>query len=239
MWFLNFLGTFLLSCLVYCLPVLIYRDLIRNNKPIENKWKAQGISWIFWICSYVAVCLFYLIIGAYDNEDFSATPGIPDFLCLLINWVILFYDKKKPDVNKPDPNQQSICCQCGAELPTGSKFCCECGKKIAPPAPLGSTVCPGCGCKLKAGRFCPECGTKLPVPENTAAPNQSSDLKHNPGPTILDNSSYKRKSNDTSPSNESPDDNSEGDSVISNLLGGIIVIGSLLFALFWVCLAFS
>lgn len=177
MWFLNFLGTFLLSCLIYCLPVLIYRVLIRDNKPIESKWKAQGISWIFWICSYVAVCLYYLIIGAYDNENFSATPGIPDFLCLLISWVILFYDKKKPDVNKPDPNQQSICRQCGAELPTGSKFCCECGKKIDPPAPLGLTVCPGCGCKLKAGRFCPECGTKLPAPENTSDPNQTPESK--------------------------------------------------------------
>lgn len=87
---------------------------------------------------------------------------------------------------------------------------------------------------------------KIKVQDNNTSLDDSkkssqvaSGLKHNPDPTILDNSSYKRKSNDTSPSNESPDDNSEGDSEISNLLGGIIVIGSLLFALILVCLAFA
>lgn len=172
MWFLEFLGTMILSCFIYCVPVLIYRVFFRGNKPIESKWKAQWISWIFWGCSYGAVCLFYLFIGAYKIEGFSAVPGIPDFLCLLISWVILFYDIKKTNANNPSP--------------------------------FGVTVCPGCGCTIKNGRFCSECGIKLPDSENTSAPNQTPASKRD----ILwvdSNGKITSHSNNTDPSDESTD----------------------------------
>ena len=45
MQFLYLLTVILVSLLVYCAPVLIYRFVFRNGEPIENKVKAHFISW--------------------------------------------------------------------------------------------------------------------------------------------------------------------------------------------------
>ena len=40
MWFLDFLLTLLLSLIIFCVPVLIYRFGVRHGAPLESKWKA-------------------------------------------------------------------------------------------------------------------------------------------------------------------------------------------------------
>ena len=52
------------------------------------------------------------------------------------------------------------CAQCGAAIPTGSKFCPECGEKVAAVS-SDTVVCPECGKTVQKGKFCPECGHKL------------------------------------------------------------------------------
>lgn len=52
------------------------------------------------------------------------------------------------------------CAQCGAAVPTGSKFCPECGEKVTGVS-SDTVVCPECGKTVQKGKFCPECGHKL------------------------------------------------------------------------------
>lgn len=60
-----------------------------------------------------------------------------------------------------EPQAQTKCAKCGAELPPNAKFCLQCGEKITPPTPSGMVVCPQCGKVVPSGKFCPECGHKL------------------------------------------------------------------------------
>ena len=178
--FLPFLLTMLISLIVYCVPVLIYRFGIRHGEPIKNKWKAQGISWLFWIGSFTAMCLYYLIAGYYDIEGFSVRPGLPDFLCLIINWVILFYTRKnsksRPQTpsNNPTASHTSIrkCTKCGVTLPQSAKFCSKCGTKVPPPVPDGMIICPGCQKTVTIGNYCPECGHKFDSDQTNSSPKQ-------------------------------------------------------------------
>lgn len=55
--------------------------------------------------------------------------------------------------------KMETCSNCGAKVPSGTKFCPECGQKMAP---AGGLTCTNCGAALAPGaKFCPECGTKV------------------------------------------------------------------------------
>lgn len=149
---ITFILALLLSLIIYCVPVLIYRFGIRHGAPLESKWKATWVGLIFWNCSFTALCLYYLISGYYDNGDFSVRAGPLDFICLSINWFLLYFPFKKTSKSK------SKCAKCGAPLTETAKFCTECGDKVAP---SGMIVCPSCGNTVTRGKFCPECGHKF------------------------------------------------------------------------------
>ena len=163
MWFLTFLLTLLLSLIIYCVPVLIYRFGIRHGAPLESKWKATWVGWIFWICSYTSLLLYYLIAGYYDDGDFSVRAGIPDYLCMGINWFLLYFPFNRTAQSKPK------CTKCGAPLSPSAKFCTECGEKYVPKPVVDTMTCPGCGKTIKPTNFCPECGT------NTAQKKEEED----------------------------------------------------------------
>ena len=154
MWFLTFLLTLFLSLIIYCVPVLIYRFGIRHGAPLESKWKATWVGWIFWICSFTALCLYYLIAGYYDDGDFSVRAGLPDILCMGINWLLLYLPFNRTAQAKPK------CTKCGAPLAPNAKFCTECGEKFVPKPVVNTMICPGCGKTIKSTNFCPECGAK-------------------------------------------------------------------------------
>lgn len=151
---ITFVLALLLSLIIYCVPVLIYRFGIRHGAPLESKWKATWVGLIFWNCSFAALCLYYLISGYYDNGDFSVRAGPLDFICLSINWFLLYFPFKKTSKSK------SKCTKCGAPLSPNAKFCTECGKKYVPKPVVDTMVCPGCGKTIKPTNFCPECGAK-------------------------------------------------------------------------------
>lgn len=163
MWFLTFLLTLLISLVIYCVPVLIYRFGIRHGAPLESKWKATWVGWIFWICSYTSLLLYYLIAGYYDDGDFSVRAGIPDYLCMGINWFLLYFPFNRTAQSKPK------CTKCGAPLSPNAKFCAECGEKYVPKPVVNTMICPGCGKTIKSTNFCPECGA------NTAQKKEEKD----------------------------------------------------------------
>ena len=176
-----FVLTLMASAVIYCVPVVIYRFAIRKDK-FEFKWKTILIAWVFWVCSFIAMFLFYLIIGLYDDGDFSVRPGIPDFLCLFINVMILCLGESVPPIpknapprpsspyvpnpsvpSKPSPDSSEKCTKCGSLLSPNGAFCSMCGQKVAPPIPPGMTVCIKCGQTVKQGKFCSECGQPIPI----------------------------------------------------------------------------
>ena len=161
--FAFFLLTLLITLIIYCVPVLIYRFGIRHGKPLESKWKATWVGWIFWVCSFTALCLYYLIAGYYDDGDFSVRAGLSDFLCIGINWLLLYLPFRKTAQAKPK------CTKCGAPLAPNAKFCTECGEKFVPKPVVDTMVCPNCGKTIKRTNFCPECGA------NTAQKKEEKD----------------------------------------------------------------
>jgi rRNA maturation endonuclease Nob1 len=152
---ITFVLALLLSLIIYCVPVLIYRFGIRHGAPLESKWKATWVGWIFWVCSFTTLCLYYLITGYYDDGDFSVRAGLLDFLCLSINWFLLYVPFKKTLISK------SKCAKCGAPLSPNAKFCAVCGEKYVPKPVVNTMICPGCGKTIKRTNFCPECGHHL------------------------------------------------------------------------------
>jgi hypothetical protein len=152
---ITFVLALLLSLIIYCVPVLIYRFGIRHGAPLESKWKATWVGLIFWNCSFAALCLYYLISGYYDNGDFSVRAGPLDFICLSINWFLLYFPFKKTSKSK------SKCTKCGAPLSPNAKFCTECGEKYVPKPVVDTMTCPSCGKTIKPTNFCPECGSKI------------------------------------------------------------------------------
>lgn len=177
--FFPFVGTMLISLLVYCLPVLSYRAVSRDNKPIENIWKAAGVAWIFWICSFIVIVLYHLIAGHYEIDGFSVRPGIPDFLCLLLSWFILHHGK-----GKDARSAARTCAYCRANLPKNTKFCPKCGTKVPPLVPQGKIICPGCQKTVPLGNYCPECGHKfLTAPTHKPEPPKQNARSYSPPPT--------------------------------------------------------
>lgn len=192
-----FLLTLLLSLIIYCVPVLIYRFGIRHGAPLESKWKATWVGWIFWICSFTAICLYYLIAGYYEEEGFSVRAGLPDFICMALNWFLLYHRfgsdppaEKEAEIvlrnvnNAPpqeparDDTHSPRCSACGSSLSPNAKFCPECGEKVLPP---GMTICQECGELVEQGKFCTECGCKsatdiLPNAETKNPSTPDSDL---------------------------------------------------------------
>lgn len=181
----QFLGvaiTLFISFCVYCIPVIIFRFGIRRGKPLESNWKATWVGCIFWVCSFTVFCLYYLIAGYYDEEGFSVRAGIPDFLCLLINFLILRLGDSSSSIpqntpprpsspyvpnpsvpSKPSPDSSGKCTKCGFLLSPNDAFCSMCGQKVTPPIPPGMTLCHKCGQIVKQGKFCSECGKNLPI----------------------------------------------------------------------------
>ena len=161
----------LISLLVYCVPVLIYRFAVRNGKPLESKWKATWVGWVFWICSFATFCLYYLIAGYYNDEDFSVRAGFFDFLCMGINWFLLYYPFKQKPLSKIK------CSKCGAPLIENAKFCTECGERYTPKPVEETIVCSSCHKTVNKTSFCPECGNKLTTDDNTH--NRASAIEYN------------------------------------------------------------
>lgn len=170
---ITFVLALLLSLIIYCVPVLIYRFGIRHGAPLESKWKATWVGWIFWVCSFTTLCLYYLIAGYYDDGDFSVRAGLLDFLCLSINWFLLYFPFKKTSKSK------SKCTKCGAPLSPNAKFCTECGEKYVPKPVVDTVTCPSCGKTIKSTNFCPECGSKI-----SQTPISHSSVQHKPSSGI-------------------------------------------------------
>ena len=68
-----------------------------------------------------------------------------------------------------DKQNSSICTNCSAELPAGTRFCTECGAEQKSEVHKESVdqkiICPGCSAELPAGtRFCTDCGSKIDQP---------------------------------------------------------------------------
>ena len=196
-YFWPFLLTMFISIIVYCVPVLIYRSLVRDGQPLESKWKATWVGWIFWICSFAAICLYYLAAGYYEEEGFSVRAGLPDFICMALNWFLLYHrfgsdppaekeaeivprnvNNAPPQEPAPKDTHSPRCSSCGSSLPPNAKFCPECGEKVLPP---GMTICQECGELVEQGKFCTECGCKsatdiLPNAETKNPHTPDSDL---------------------------------------------------------------
>lgn len=209
--FIIYVGQFFLSLLislvVYCVPVLIYRFLIRDGQPLESKWKATWVGWIFWICSFTAICLYYLAAGYYEEEGFSVRAGLPDFICMVVNWVLLYckfgfasptgkeaeivlrnVNNAPPQEPAPEDTHSPRCSACGSSLPPNAKFCPECGEKVLPP---GITICQECGELVEQGKFCTECGCKsatdiLPNAETKNPPSSDSPAKVPENTEVID-----------------------------------------------------
>jgi RNA polymerase subunit RPABC4/transcription elongation factor Spt4 len=141
--------------------------------------------------------LYYLATGHYEEEGFSVRVGLPDFICMALNWFLLYHrfgsdppaekeseialrnvNNATPQEPAPKDTHSPRCSACGSSLPPNAKFCPECGEKVLPP---GMTICQECGELVDQGKFCTECGCKsatdiLPNAETKNPPTPDSDL---------------------------------------------------------------
>ena len=212
-----FISALLVGLFVYCLPVLIYRFLVRDGRPLESKWKATWVGWVFWVCSYIVICVFYLATGNYENEGFSVRPGIPDLICLVLNCIILYYSKQKSNVRTATPRTSPVrkCLKCGSVLPQGARFCKDCGEKV--PSSLLS-VCPECGNTVVIGKYCSVCGHCF---DKTPDPSPSSKLEN------VMNSQYSKSEMDQIVYQEmkkKDDDNSTRQAIALCIVVGILAL---------------
>lgn len=221
---ITFVLALLLSLIIYCVPVLIYRFGIRHGAPLESKWKATWVGLIFWNCSFAALCLYYLISGYYDNGDFSVRAGPLDFICLSINWFLLYFPFKKTSKSK------SKCTKCGAPLSPNAKFCTECGEKYVPKPVVDTMTCPSCGKTIKPTNFCPECGSKI-----SQTPASPSSVQSKPSSGIYVNS-LGAINRESEPRSRKEDSAEEDVAKIAFICMGFVVV--LIAIVVAVCMAF-
>lgn len=102
--FLLFLLSSLISFVFYIVPVLIYRFGIRKQ-PIQPRMKAQLVTFLFFICSMVALHLFNFLLASASGEEIDSIQlGLLDVICYIVNSFILMHEEKqsKP-VEKSSP----------------------------------------------------------------------------------------------------------------------------------------
>lgn len=153
MWFLTFLLVVLLDCVVFGVPVLVYRFAIRKGEPIQNPKKAFFINLAFFCAGTAALVIFNILCGVYEDPDYRFQLGFVDLAFMGLDYYLLTF-KRKSESAQSKPK----CTKCGAPLTETAKFCTECGDKVAP---SGMIVCPSCGNTVTRGKFCPECGHKF------------------------------------------------------------------------------
>ena len=156
MWFLTFLLVVLLDCVVFGVPVLVYRFAIRKGEPIQDKKKAFFINLTFFCAGAVALVIFNALCGVYEDPDYRFQLGIVDLAFMGLDYYLLTFKRKsEPAQSKPK------CVKCGAPLSPNAKFCTECGEKYVPKPVVDTMTCPSCGKTIKPTNFCPECGSKI------------------------------------------------------------------------------
>lgn len=153
MWFLTFLLVVLLDCVVFGVPVLVYRFAIRKGEPIQDQKKAFFINLAFFCAGTVALVIFNALCGVYDDPDYRFQLGIVDLAFMGLDYYLLTF-KRKSESAQSKPK----CTKCGAPLAQNAKFCTECGERFVPKQVVDTMVCPGCGKTIKPTNFCPECG---------------------------------------------------------------------------------
>lgn len=165
MWFLTFLLVILLDCVVFSVPVLIYRFVIRKGERLQDRMKAVFVNFSFFLCGVIVLAIINALAGSYDDPDYRFHLGIVDAIFWAVDFAILTTDFGKKSLPNKYAKQTSNpvvppakCCYCGAPLSPNAKFCAECGKKVVP---SGMTVCPSCNNTVVSGKFCPECGHQL------------------------------------------------------------------------------
>ncbi|MBQ1217917.1 MAG: zinc ribbon domain-containing protein [Clostridia bacterium] len=164
MWFLTFLLVVLLDCVVFGVPVLVYRFAIRKGEPIQDPKKAFFINLAFFCAGTVALVIFNALCGVYEDPDYRFQLGIVDLAFMGLDYYLLTFKRKsEPAQSKPK------CAKCGAPLSPNAKFCTECGEKYVPKPVVNTMICPGCGKTIKSTNFCPECGA------NTAQKKEEKD----------------------------------------------------------------
>ena len=164
MWFLTFLLVVLLDCVVFGVPVLVYRFAIRKGEPIQDPKKAFFINLAFFCAGTVALVIFNALCGVYEDPDYRFQLGIVDLAFMGLDYYLLTFKRKS------EPAQSKTKCgKCGAPLSPNAKFCTECGEKYVPKPVVNTMICPGCGKTIKPTNFCPECGA------NTAQKKEEKD----------------------------------------------------------------
>ena len=183
MWLLErvliFLASIPFDFVFFSVPVLIYRFWIRKGKPVESKWKATWVGWIFWICSFTAFCLLYAILGYYNEDGFSVRPGLLEIAFMALGSFILYYRKKeskKPSPPKHDTHrimQENVCkcSKCGSPVQKNAKFCTECGNPVSSLISSEMIICPICGAKVRKSKYCAECGHQFVISNFSSASN--------------------------------------------------------------------
>lgn len=164
MLFLTFLLVVLLDCVVFGVPVLVYRFAIRKGEPIQDQKKAFFINLSFFCAGTVALVIFNALCDVYEDPDYRFQLGVVDLAFMGLDYYLLTFKRKsEPAQSKPK------CVKCGAPLSPNAKFCTECGEKYAPKPVVNTMICPGCGKTIKSTNFCPECGA------NTAQKKEEED----------------------------------------------------------------
>lgn len=91
---LELISGLLVSLLFYNVPVLIYRFKIRKKSIAEIR-KALGISFLFFVCSMIALISVIYISSAMNEIDTpEVSLGLIDGICFVLNCFIITYEKR-------------------------------------------------------------------------------------------------------------------------------------------------
>ena len=93
MWFLTFLLVVLLDCVVFGVPVLVYRFAIRKGKPIQGHKKAFFINLAFFCAGTVALVIFNSLCGVYEDPNYRFQLGIVDVSFMGLDYYLLTFKR--------------------------------------------------------------------------------------------------------------------------------------------------
>lgn len=104
MWFLIILLTLFIDTIVFAVPILVYRFLIRGGEPIESHKKAVLINFAFFTGGMVALIIFNATAGAYEDDGYRFQIGVLDAAFWALDYFLLtFQGKKNNNPSKATP----------------------------------------------------------------------------------------------------------------------------------------
>jgi ribosomal protein L37AE/L43A len=176
------IASFFIDCVVYLLPILLFRFFI-FRRPIIATWKAVLVGSAFHFCGLIALGWMTLVLCMISGDPFDFQYGFLDGCFAVANYLILtagrneclktVSNKNEPQTSVVDrtPNTLEVsrsnetkCPECGIVLRADSRFCPKCGNRVVPPIPDGMIICPKCGNTVSDSKYCTECGNNLSNP---------------------------------------------------------------------------